>query len=48
MSDLQPAAFGATVGQGMWKIFTDFVANPTDIEGTAQALESAAKKAYGG
>lgn len=48
MSDLQPAAFGATVGQGMWKIFTDFVANPTDIEGTAQALEAAAKKAYGG
>jgi len=48
MSDLQPAAFGATAGQGEWKIFTDFVKNPTDIDGTAQALEAAAAKAYGG
>jgi alpha-glucoside transport system substrate-binding protein len=47
MSDLQPAAFGATVGQGEWKIFTDFVKNPDDVDGTAQALETAAKKAYG-
>jgi len=47
MSDLQPAAFGATVGQGEWKIFTDFVKNPTDIDGTAAALEKAAAKAYG-
>jgi alpha-glucoside transport system substrate-binding protein len=48
MSDLQPAAFGATAGQGEWKIFTDFVKNPTNIDGTAQALETAAAKAYGG
>ncbi len=47
MSDLQPAAFGATVGQGEWKIFTDFVKHPDDIDGTAQALETAAAKAYG-
>jgi alpha-glucoside transport system substrate-binding protein len=47
MSDLQPAAFGATVGQGEWKIFTDFVKNPNDIDGTAAALEKAAAKAYG-
>jgi alpha-glucoside transport system substrate-binding protein len=47
MSDLQPAAFGATVGQGEWKIFTDFVKNPDDIDGTAAALEKAAAKAYG-
>jgi len=47
MSDLQPAAFGATVGQGEWKIFTDFVKNPDDVDGTAQAMETAAKKAYG-
>jgi hypothetical protein len=47
MSDLQPASFGATVGQGEWKIFTDFVKNPNNIDGTAQALEAAAKKAYG-
>jgi alpha-glucoside transport system substrate-binding protein len=47
MSDLQPASFGATVGQGEWKIFTDFVKNPHDIDGTAAALEKAAAKAYG-
>jgi alpha-glucoside transport system substrate-binding protein len=48
MSDLQPAAFGSTVGQGEWKIFQDFLQNPKDVNGTAGALESAAKKAYGG
>jgi hypothetical protein len=47
MSDLQPAAFGATVGQGEWKIFSDFVKNPDDVDGTAAALETAAAKAYG-
>ena len=46
MSDLQPTAFGATVGQGQWKIFQDFLKNPSDVNGTAQALESAATKAY--
>jgi alpha-glucoside transport system substrate-binding protein len=48
MSDLQPAAFGSTVGQGEWKLFQDFLQNPKDVNGTADALESAAKKAYGG
>ncbi|MDX6594038.1 MAG: alpha-glucoside transport system substrate-binding protein [Gaiellales bacterium] len=48
MSDLQPAAFGGTTGQGMWKIFSDFVADPSNIDGTAKALEVAAAKAYGG
>jgi alpha-glucoside transport system substrate-binding protein len=47
MSDLQPAAFGATVGQGEWKIFTDFAKDPSNIDGTAAALEKAAAKAYG-
>jgi alpha-glucoside transport system substrate-binding protein len=46
LSDLQPAAFGATVGQGEWKIFQDFLQNPSDVDGTAQALEAAAAKAY--
>jgi alpha-glucoside transport system substrate-binding protein len=46
MSDLQPAAFGATVGQGEWKIFQDFLANPKNIDGIAQELETAAAKAY--
>jgi alpha-glucoside transport system substrate-binding protein len=47
MSDLQPASFGATVGQGEWKDFQDFVRNPKDVDGTAKQLEADAKKAYG-
>jgi alpha-glucoside transport system substrate-binding protein len=46
MSDLQPAAFGSTTGQGEWKIFQDFLKSPTNVNGTASALESAAAKAY--
>ena len=47
MSDLQPAAFGATTGQGEWKLFQDFVSNPKNIDGITAQLEAAAKKAYG-
>ena len=47
MSDLQPAAFGGTAGQGEWKILQDFLKNPSDVDGTAQQLEAAAAKAYG-
>ena len=36
MSDLQPAAFGGTAGQGMWKLFQDFLKNPSDVDGIAQ------------
>jgi alpha-glucoside transport system substrate-binding protein len=46
MSDLQPAAFGATAGQGEWKLFQDFVSSPTDVNGIAAKLEAAAAKAY--
>jgi ABC-type glycerol-3-phosphate transport system substrate-binding protein len=46
MSDLQPASFGATDGQGEWKIFQDFLENPSNVDGTAQQLESAAAEAY--
>ncbi len=46
MSDQQPAAFGATTGQGEWQIFTNFLKNPSDISGTQKALEAAAKAAY--
>jgi ABC-type glycerol-3-phosphate transport system substrate-binding protein len=46
MSDLAPAAFGATVGQGEWKILQDFLKNPSDVAGTQQALESSAAKAF--
>jgi alpha-glucoside transport system substrate-binding protein len=46
LSDLEPAAFGATTGQGEWKIFQDFLKNPKNVNGTASALESAAAKAF--
>jgi ABC-type glycerol-3-phosphate transport system substrate-binding protein len=48
LSDLQPAAFGATVGQGLWKDFQDFLANSSDVDGTAQTMETQAKKAFAG
>lgn len=46
LSDLQPAAFGATVGQGMWQVFTEFMENPSNVDATAQKLEQEAKRAF--
>jgi alpha-glucoside transport system substrate-binding protein len=46
LSDLQPASFGGTPGQGLFKLFTDFVANPNNIDQITQQMEAAAKKAY--
>ncbi|HEY1478488.1 MAG TPA: hypothetical protein VGF46_00570, partial [Gaiellales bacterium] len=46
LSDLQPAAFGGTVGQGEWKILQDFLKNPSNVTGTAAALEKSAAAAY--
>ena len=46
LSDLQPTAFGATTGQGIWGILTDFASDPSDVDGTAEQLEAAAKDAY--
>jgi alpha-glucoside transport system substrate-binding protein len=46
LSDLQPSAFGGTVGQGEWKLFQDFLKNPKNVSGTAAQLEKAAVKAY--
>jgi len=46
MSDLAPAAFGGTAGQGEWKILQDFLANPNNVDGTASKLESSAAKAF--
>jgi alpha-glucoside transport system substrate-binding protein len=46
LSDLQPASFGGTVGQGEFKIFQDFLKNPGNVNGIASSLESAAAKAY--
>ena len=46
MSDLAPASFGGTAGQGEWKILQDFMSNPNDVDGTASKLEAAAAKAF--
>jgi alpha-glucoside transport system substrate-binding protein len=47
MSDLQPARFGGTVGQGLWKLFQDFVNNPDNVDQITQQMERAAKQAFG-
>jgi hypothetical protein len=46
LSDLQPAEFGSTAGQGIWGLLQEFVRNP-DVDGTAQQLEDAAQRAFG-
>jgi alpha-glucoside transport system substrate-binding protein len=46
MSDLAPAAFGATQGQGEWKLLQDFLQNPSDVDGIASELEASAAKAF--
>ena len=47
LSDLQPAAFGATEGQGMWGLFQNFLSNPSQATQVAQQLEQQATAAYG-
>ena len=47
LSDLTPAGFGGTEGQGMRKILQQFLVN-RDIKATAARLEQAAGKAYPG
>jgi alpha-glucoside transport system substrate-binding protein len=46
LSDLQPASFGGTVGQGRFKIFQDFLRNPNNVNGIASAFEQAAARAF--
>ena len=46
MSDQQPGSFGATVGQGEWGLFQDFLRNPSDVAGIQKKLEAAATAAY--
>jgi alpha-glucoside transport system substrate-binding protein len=46
LSDLQPAAFGGTVGQGLFKLFQDFLRNPQNVDGIAQQMETAAARAF--
>ena len=45
LSDLVPPEFGATTGQGLWKLFQDFLQNPGDVDGIAQQMEQAAAAA---
>jgi ABC-type glycerol-3-phosphate transport system substrate-binding protein len=47
LTDLAPAAFGGTKGQGAWKDMQDFLSNPSNIAGVQKELESDAAKAYG-
>jgi alpha-glucoside transport system substrate-binding protein len=46
MSDEQPGSFGATVGQGEWGLFQNFLRNPSNVTGIQKQLESAAAAAY--
>ncbi|HEX8159665.1 MAG TPA: extracellular solute-binding protein [Solirubrobacteraceae bacterium] len=46
MSDLAPASFGGTAGQGEWKLLQDFLADPKDVDATAAKLEASAAKAF--
>jgi alpha-glucoside transport system substrate-binding protein len=46
MSDEQPGSFGATVGQGEWGLFQDFLRSPSNVTGIASKLEAAATAAY--
>jgi alpha-glucoside transport system substrate-binding protein len=45
LSDLTPASFGGTEGQGMRKILQQFLLS-RDVNGSAAQLEQAARKAY--
>lgn len=45
LSDLVPASFGATNGQGLWKILQDWLRDPSDVDGTTAELEAAAAAA---
>jgi alpha-glucoside transport system substrate-binding protein len=46
MSDEQPGSFGATVGQGEWGLFQNFLRNPKNVTGVQKQLEAAATAAY--
>jgi hypothetical protein len=47
LSDLQPSEFGGTVGQGLFKLFQDFLQNPDDVDGITTQMEAAAAAAFG-
>jgi alpha-glucoside transport system substrate-binding protein len=45
LSDLQPPSFGASAGQGMWKILQRYLGDTTSVTATTQRLERAARGA---
>jgi ABC-type glycerol-3-phosphate transport system substrate-binding protein len=47
MSDLQPAAFGATEGSGMWGLFQQLLQQPSRSVDIARQLEAEAARAFG-
>jgi ABC-type glycerol-3-phosphate transport system substrate-binding protein len=47
MSDQMPSAFGGTPGAGMWQDLTEFLDDPTDVQGTMESLEANASSAFG-
>ena len=44
LSDLQPASFGGTVGQGEFKIFQDFLKNPSNATGIAKSARDRSRE----
>lgn len=48
MSDLVPAALGATAGAGIWGALQAYLANPGDVDAILQQLETEAQAAFGG
>lgn len=48
MSDLQPSAFGGTVGQGLFKQFQDFLGDPSAIDAVTADMENSAAEAFAG
>lgn len=45
LSDLVPTEFGGTPGRGLFKLFQDYLADPTSIEQITEELEAAASAA---
>jgi multiple sugar transport system substrate-binding protein/alpha-glucoside transport system substrate-binding protein len=46
MSDQMPSAFGGTPGAGMWQDLTNFLDDPSDVQGTMESLEANASEAF--
>jgi alpha-glucoside transport system substrate-binding protein len=46
LSDLQPTAFGGTVGAGLDTLFGEFLRSPHDVDGIAAKIEAAARRAF--